>query len=72
MSSPYWSPPEEEEGRVQEAKDTAGLIRDPQNIVFLITKSSNRNYVYYRYFETDSSCGITPQWAMVEQDFIRV
>lgn len=63
----YWSPPEIEESRLAEARDCVGSsLGESSNILFFISKSSNKNFTYYEYYETDESFGITPQWAMLE------
>jgi hypothetical protein len=55
--------------RIEEAKACAAstLCSSPQRIVFLIAKSSNRNFTFYEYYETPESFGISAQWAMLEQ-----
>jgi hypothetical protein len=67
-ASSYWSPPEVETQRIQEAKVCAAtsLSDTPQRIVFLIAKSSNRNFSFYEYYETPESFGVRAQWAMLE------
>ena len=68
MSS-YWSPPECEVQRMEEAKACAAtsLGDAPHKIVFVIAKSSNRNFSFYEYYETPESFGIEAKWAMLEQ-----
>jgi hypothetical protein len=66
-ASGYWSPPHIEESRLAEACECVGKhLGDSSNIVFFISKSGNKNFTYYEYFETPDSFGIRPQWAMQE------
>lgn len=66
--SPYWSPPEIAEGRLAESRQciSQSLSDTASNILFFISKSSNKNFIYYEYVETPDSFSIRPQWAMLE------
>lgn len=65
---PYWSPPEIEHERMQQIRECASTdLPNPTNVVFLIGKSSNRNFAFYEYHETATDFGIRARWGMLEQ-----
>jgi len=53
---------------MEEARACAAssLGNKPQDIVFVIAKSSNRNFSFYEYYETPETFGLRAQWAMLE------
>jgi hypothetical protein len=63
----YWGPPELEHERLQEMRECASQhLPNKANVVFLLAKSSNRNFAFYEYYETPESFGIKPRWAVLE------
>lgn len=64
---PYWSPPDIEQERMQQIRESASTdLPNPANVVFLIGKSSNRNFAFYEYHETSADFGIRARWGMLE------